>query len=241
MDFIIIIGKYKKIQNSNILILGAGGTGGTCALSLARLGFGNLTVVDFDKVELNNLNRQIYNFNDIGLDKTFALSKHIKEVNPFINLSTVNKKINNLEDLLELGCFDLIICCIDKPSNMNDIMDEDTKVTNTARILGGYASTIISSGIFTSEDCRFKDLFDNSKDDNYNAENVFKNTFWKWDNAIISPVANIAGNMLCFYAFYYLTNLGIIESGVLQHIDVFIIQNNSFCNYIDKNGLKEME
>lgn len=57
------------LKNSKVLILGAGGTGSVCANSLARLGIGKLTIVDYDTVELNNLNRQLFSYSDIGKEK----------------------------------------------------------------------------------------------------------------------------------------------------------------------------
>ncbi|MCK1994220.1 ThiF family adenylyltransferase [Peribacillus muralis] len=234
---------YWKVQNklksANILLLGAGGTGGSCAISLARMGFGNITVVDFDKVELSNLNRQIYTFEDVGENKVNALLNHLNNINPFINVIGVKTKIDTVDDLLVIGSsFDLVICCIDKPMNINSILEEYTCRTRVPRVLGGYASTILTNAPFTKESYSYTKMFKENSEQNYDTQNVNLNIHeWKWNNAIISPVANISGNFSALYALYFITGLGYLELGQVNHIDLLNIQNKHFSYSIDENGL----
>ena len=70
---------FSKISQSRILILGCGGTGTHVAWNLAALGIRNFVLIDDDKVELSNLNRQLlYDLNDIGTYKVDALEKNLK-------------------------------------------------------------------------------------------------------------------------------------------------------------------
>ncbi|KAF0986277.1 hypothetical protein HZS_167, partial [Henneguya salminicola] len=63
-----------KLKLQKIVVIGAGGLGNICACYLASLGFGSITIIDDDNIELNNLNRQIaYSINDIGLPKAAQL------------------------------------------------------------------------------------------------------------------------------------------------------------------------
>ena len=61
----------------NITIVGAGGIGSWTALSLAKMGYENITVYDFDKVEEHNIGTQFYKTEDIGRDKVHALMENI--------------------------------------------------------------------------------------------------------------------------------------------------------------------
>lgn len=75
-----------KLKSMTVAIAGLGGLGSNAAVSLARAGIGKLTLIDFDKVELSNLNRQAYFLEQVGMNKTDALIDHIKKINPYVTL-----------------------------------------------------------------------------------------------------------------------------------------------------------
>lgn len=112
-----IIGKEKlnKILNSNIAVLGVGGVGGYVVEMLARSGVSNLTIVDFDKIDISNLNRQIISLqSNIGQCKTTAFKNRILDINPNCKVSEKNVKINN-ENIAEIlnEKYDFVIDAID--------------------------------------------------------------------------------------------------------------------------------
>lgn len=90
----------EKIKNTCVLIVGLGGVGGYAMEALLRSGIGKLILIDFDKVDVTNLNRQIItNNNNIGFDKVEVAKKHILDINPnccvithnlFLNKETIN-------------------------------------------------------------------------------------------------------------------------------------------------------
>jgi sulfur carrier protein ThiS adenylyltransferase len=83
----------KKLKQSSIGIAGAGGLGSNVAISLARSGIGHLIIVDFDRVEESNLERQYYFRNQIGKIKVEALKENILKINPKMNVETHNQKL----------------------------------------------------------------------------------------------------------------------------------------------------
>lgn len=86
----------KKIMSSKILIIGVGGLGCPLSIYLSGLGVGSIGLVDNDKVELSNLNRQIiYSQKDIGKYKVDVAKKKIRKLNPKIKLKIFKKKIDN--------------------------------------------------------------------------------------------------------------------------------------------------
>jgi molybdopterin/thiamine biosynthesis adenylyltransferase len=89
-----IIGQ-KKIKSSKVLILGMGGLGCPLAVYLASLGIGTIGIVDNDKVELSNLNRQIiFNSKDIGNYKVSVAKKKIKSINKKINIKSYRVRVD---------------------------------------------------------------------------------------------------------------------------------------------------
>ncbi len=102
------------LSKKSILICGIGGVGGMVFLSLVRMGITNFTLVDFDKFDESNLNRQMLsNINNIGLLKVEEAKKQALLINENVNINTLSIKIN--EDNINLlnNKFDYIIDCID--------------------------------------------------------------------------------------------------------------------------------
>ncbi|MGD8526398.1 MAG: ThiF family adenylyltransferase, partial [Thioalkalispiraceae bacterium] len=83
----------QKLLNATALIVGMGGLGSPVALYLAAAGVGHLILVDFDKVELSNLQRQVlHSSNDIGKTKVDSARETLAALDPEVNVTTVNKK-----------------------------------------------------------------------------------------------------------------------------------------------------
>jgi tRNA A37 threonylcarbamoyladenosine dehydratase len=101
-----VIGKdnLKKLQNKSVLILGCGGVGGYTCEALARSGIGTLILVDFDKVDESNINRQIIALDStLGKIKVDVLEKRIKDINDKCKVIKVKEFItpDNIDILFE--------------------------------------------------------------------------------------------------------------------------------------------
>lgn len=89
------IAGQKKIFNSKVLVVGAGGLGCPLILYLANSGVGTIGIIDDDKVDLSNLNRQIlFSLQDIGKFKVYQAKKIIKKINKKIKVKIFKNKIN---------------------------------------------------------------------------------------------------------------------------------------------------
>ena len=111
------IGKQllSKFQSARVAVCGLGGLGSNIAISLARAGIGNLHIIDFDKVDISNLNRQQYFASQLGIYKTEAMLHNLKEISPYCKIKTDCIKINaeNAKGLLEND--DIICEAFDNP------------------------------------------------------------------------------------------------------------------------------
>ncbi len=93
----------EKLLNSRVLVIGAGGLGSPVIMYLSAVGVGNITIIDHDKIELSNLQRQIiHNTERIGTYKSESAAKFISQLNPDINVKSINDKINahNADELI---------------------------------------------------------------------------------------------------------------------------------------------
>ena len=90
-----VIGQ-KKLLNSSVLIIGAGGLGSPISIYLAALGIGKIGIVDKDKVEISNLTRQIiFNTSDLKKSKSLTAITKLKKINPELKLQSFKKKITS--------------------------------------------------------------------------------------------------------------------------------------------------
>lgn len=91
------------LNQGNVAIAGLGGLGSNIAYALARIGVGHLHLIDFDKVDITNLNRQQYFMEHLGMYKTDALKSLLLKINPYLDIKTDCVKVteDNLASLFQ--------------------------------------------------------------------------------------------------------------------------------------------
>ena len=100
----------RKILNSKVLIVGAGGLGSPVALYLALAGVGTIGLVDFDVVDLSNLQRQILHQNDdVGRPKVVSAKETLQAYNPDVNVVTFEAPLTSDNALEVIGQFDIVV------------------------------------------------------------------------------------------------------------------------------------
>ena len=115
----------KKILSANVLIVGMGGLGCPLLTYLAASGVGKIGIVDFDKVEISNLNRQtLFSTKDIGKYKVNQAKKAINKINDKIKIITFNKKLTSKN--------------INKIFNNYNIICDGTDNYNTRYLINDY-------------------------------------------------------------------------------------------------------
>jgi adenylyltransferase/sulfurtransferase len=100
----------KKLLSSRVLLLGMGGLGSPAALYLAAAGVGTLGLVDFDTVELSNLQRQVIHTNeDLGKSKVQSAKETIKAINPDVKVQKYEESLS-VDNIMEIiSDYDLIV------------------------------------------------------------------------------------------------------------------------------------
>ncbi len=88
---------YQKIKDKKVAVIGVGGVGGYAVEALIRSGIEKILIIDFDKIDITNLNRQIIALQDnIGLYKTDVIKERIKKINPNVNIDILCEKLDEL-------------------------------------------------------------------------------------------------------------------------------------------------
>ena len=105
----------KKLFSASIIVFGVGGVGGALAHMLVRSGVQNISVVDFDQIDITNINRQlIANVYNIGQLKVDEIENQFKDINPNVNVTKYALKLDeNTINEIDLTKYDYIVDCID--------------------------------------------------------------------------------------------------------------------------------
>lgn len=108
--------KLKILQKANVLVVGLGGVGAYAAEMIARSGVGRMTIADADTVSTTNINRQLIALHStIGKQKAELMADRLRDINPEIELTVVNRfiKDDETDTLLDSDKFDYVVDAID--------------------------------------------------------------------------------------------------------------------------------
>ncbi len=112
--------QQKKLAKCRILVAGLGGVGGLCAELLARAGVGKLVLLDYDKFEKSNLNRQIHaKTTNLGRYKAMAVAHHLDKIHPGLQVVALVHRLEpshvlRLDALVEdFSKLDMVVDCLD--------------------------------------------------------------------------------------------------------------------------------
>ena len=119
-------GMKEKFLNARVAVAGLGGLGSNIAVMLARSGVGHLLLVDFDTVDVTNLNRQMYMIPHLGRPKAEALPDILCQINPYLEYESVCIKVT--------------------PDNVEAFDKPDQKAMLVREVLGQCPETTVVSG-----------------------------------------------------------------------------------------------
>lgn len=104
----------RRINNAKVLCVGAGGLGSPTIMYLAAAGVGTIGIVDYDKVEMSNLQRQvIHSQSDIGKSKAVSAKEKVAQLNPDVKVLLHEVRLDESNAISIMQGYDLIIDCTD--------------------------------------------------------------------------------------------------------------------------------
>ena len=140
-------GQMKLLQ-AKVLLVGAGGLASSAALYLAACGVGTLGIVDFDRVDLSNLNRQIlHGTDDVGRLKVDSAKGAIERANPDVKVITYAERLESRNALAIINDFDIVLDACDNLAT-KFLLNDASYFTGKPYVFGGAVGFDGQAGVF---------------------------------------------------------------------------------------------
>ncbi len=200
-----------KLLAAHVLIIGLGGLGSPVAMYLAAAGVGHLTLVDFDAVDLTNLQRQIVHTTArIGMNKAASAAQSLRELNPDVRVDTIEQLLDADALLAQVKMVSLVIDCTDNfqtrfAINAACVAAKVPLVSGAAIRLEGQVA-VFDARLETSP-C-YRCLYEEDSDDLTCAA-----------NGVLAPLVGVIGSMQALEAIKLICGFGTGLAGRLLLLD----------------------
>jgi adenylyltransferase/sulfurtransferase len=201
----------ERLLASRVLIIGLGGLGSPVAMYLAAAGVGHLVLVDFDRVDLSNLQRQIAHTTDrIGEPKVASARESLLALNPECRVETIDQMLEDEALAAEVAKADLVIDCCDNFAtrfaiNAACVAAETPLVSGAAIRMEGQVSVFNGQPGGPCYRCLYSD--EGTEDETCS------------ENGVLAPLVGIIGSVQATEAIKVLTGAGETLSGRLLILD----------------------
>ncbi|GAB2651199.1 molybdopterin-synthase adenylyltransferase MoeB [Vibrio panuliri] len=202
----------EALKQASILILGAGGLGCASSQYLATAGIGKLTLIDDDIVELSNLQRQVLHHDaDIGKKKVISAAESLRQLNPFLQVETIDKRLDDIELLNLIEQHTLVLDASDNVETRNQL-NRLCYQSKTPLVSGAAIRMEGQISVFTYQD------------DNAPCYQCLSSLFGGGalscvEAGVMAPVVGIIGAMQAMEAIKVIANYGTPKQGKILILD----------------------
>ncbi|MCG8324986.1 MAG: molybdopterin-synthase adenylyltransferase MoeB [Thiotrichales bacterium] len=210
-------GGQQKLAAARALIIGLGGLGSSASLYLASAGVGELVIVDYDKVDLSNLQRKVvHTTDDIGRMKTESAGETLAAINPEIKITAFDRKLDGAELETQVAGASVVLDCSDNFATRFAINEACVK----------QRTPLVSAAAIRFE-AQFS-VFDTRRDDSpcyrclYGESADVDQTCTA--NGVIAPLLGIMGSMQAMEAMKLIMDIGQTMTGSLLLFDAMAME-----------------
>lgn len=206
----------QRLLEAKVLIIGLGGLGSPVAMYLASSGVGHLTLCDYDKVDVSNLQRQILHHNDqLGQTKVHSAKQRLLALNPDITIIGVDHVLDEAELYSQVNQADVVVDCTDNLTTRLQI-NRAAVATRTPLVMGAAIRLEGQISVFSNADstmacyhCIYGDT-------------ELQETCTQ--SGVLSPLVGVIGSMQALETLKLLMNVGETLSGKLLLFDALTME-----------------
>ena len=203
--------EQERFKDAKITVIGCGGIGGETIEMLARMGIGELVLVDEDAFDLSNLNRQtLATITDLGLDKSAVAGEKVRLINPYVKVTIFNEHVDQTNIDKIIGDSDIVIDALDNVLT-RVIVSRTAKEKGIPYIHGAIHGTMGQITVFLpNSDKSYEEMFNLpsvGKELNDETIEALKNVT-SGVPPVIGPTPNLIGCLEAFEAYKIITGVG---------------------------------
>ena len=203
--------EQERFKDAKITVIGCGGIGGQTIEMLARMGIGELVLVDKDAFDLSNLNRQtLASIAELGLDKSAVAKEKVRLINPYVNVTIFNEHVDQTNIDKIIGDSDIVIDALDNVLT-RVIVSRTAAEKGIPYIHGAIHGTMGQITVFLpNSDKTYEEMFNlpsTGKELNDETIEALKNVT-SGVPPVIAPTPNLIGCLEAFEAYKVITGVG---------------------------------
>ncbi len=203
--------EQERFKDAKITVIGCGGIGGQTIEMLARMGIGELVLVDEDAFDLSNLNRQtLASIAELGLDKSAVAKEKVRLINPYVNVTIFNEHVDQTNIDKIIGDSDIVIDALDNVLT-RVIVSRTAAEKGIPYIHGAIHGTMGQITVFLpNSDKTYEEMFNlpsTGKELNDETIEALKNVT-SGVPPVIAPTPNLIGCLEAFEAYKVITGVG---------------------------------
>lgn len=203
--------EQQRFKDAKITVIGCGGIGGETIEMLARMGIGELVLVDKDVYDLSNLNRQtLATIADLGLTKSDVAAEKVRLINPYVKVTTFNEHVDQTNIEKVIGDSDIVIDALDNVLT-RVIVSRAAKEKGIPYIHGAIHGTLGQITVFLpNSDKTYEEMFNlPSIGKELNDETIGElKKVTSGVPPVIGPTPNLIGCLEAFEAYKAITGVG---------------------------------
>ncbi|MDF9301158.1 molybdopterin-synthase adenylyltransferase MoeB [Aquimarina sp. W85] len=216
----------EKLKNSKVLMIGAGGLGCPVLQYLTSAGVGTIGIIDDDKVDQSNLQRQVlYTVDDIGKPKVHMASQKLSKLNPHVRFKTYNERLSTLNILSIFAEYDIVVDGTDNfPAKY--LINDGAIITKKPLVFGSIFKFEGQISVFNFDNGpTYRCLFPEPP-----GENALPNCS---DIGVLGVLPGIIGGMMANEVLKMIVGIGVVLKGKLLRFDTLSMQQQIL--HFDKN------
>ena len=203
--------EQQRFKDAKITVIGCGGIGGQTIEMLARMGVGELVLVDEDAFDISNLNRQtLATLSDVGLDKSAVAKDKVRLINPYVTVTSFNEHVyeTNIDKIISDS--DIVIDALDNVLT-RVIVSRKAKEKEIPYIHGAIHGTLGQLTVFLPDGERtYEEMFNLPSKGKELTPEVFEalSKVTSGVPPVIGPTPNLIGCLEAIEAFKIITGVG---------------------------------
>jgi len=203
--------EQERFKDAKITVIGCGGIGGETIEMLARMGIGELILVDKDAFDLSNLNRQtLATLTEVGLDKSTVAKEKVRTINPYVKVTAFNEHVDNTNIDKIIADADIVIDALDNVLT-RVIVSRKAKEKGIPYSRGAIHGTLGQITVFLpNSEKTYEEMFNLPSTGKELTEDVIEDlkNVTSGVPPVIGPTPNLIGCLEAFEAFKIITGIG---------------------------------